>query len=132
VKRVLFICEGNVHRSRTAEALYASAPGIQARSAGLSHLAKVQVTEELLAWADTIFVMQRRLVKMLRQRFDAVLLGKEVVCLRVPDDYQFLQPELLTILVERLTPYLGPVNLDANRSSDEGKRYDDAERHSTD
>jgi predicted protein tyrosine phosphatase len=107
VKRVLFVCEGNLHRSPTAERLYASTPGIKARSAGLSSLARVQVTEELLAWADVVFVMERRLVQMLHSRFCTALTGKELVCLAVRDDYQFMQPELLTVLVERLTPYLG-------------------------
>jgi predicted protein tyrosine phosphatase len=107
MSRVLFICEGNVHRSRTAEALYAATPGLTVRSAGLSPLARVQVTEELLAWADLLFVMDRRLARMLDRRFSPSLAGKTVVCLRIPDDYQFMQPELQTLLVERLAPHLG-------------------------
>jgi predicted protein tyrosine phosphatase len=106
-KRVLFVCEGNLHRSPTAERLYATTPGIKARSAGLSSLARVQVTDELLAWADVIFVMERRLRGLLRRRFATLLEGKELVCLEVPDDFQFMQPELLAVLAERLTPYLG-------------------------
>jgi predicted protein tyrosine phosphatase len=106
-KRVLFVCEGNLHRSPTAQRLYASTPGIKARSAGLSSLARVQLTEELLAWADIIFVMERRLVGMIRNRFRAAVADKEVVCLAIPDDYQFMQAELQSVLVERLTPYLG-------------------------
>jgi predicted protein tyrosine phosphatase len=106
-KRALFVCEGNVHRSPTAERLYSSTPGIQARSAGLSSLARVQVTEELLAWADVVFVMERRLRRLLRRRFSEALEGKQLVCLDVPDDFQFQQPELVAILIERLAPYLG-------------------------
>ena len=110
VRRVLFICEGNIHRSRTAETLYASTPGIKARSAGLSPLAKVQVTQELLAWADAIFVMEWRLVRMVKRRFGGDLATKELVCLDLPDDYQFMQPELQAALVQRLVPYLGEPN----------------------
>jgi predicted protein tyrosine phosphatase len=51
--------------------------------------------------------MEQRLVKQLQRRFRAALANKEVVCLSVPDDYQFMQPELQTVLRERLTPYLG-------------------------
>ncbi len=108
MKRVLFICEGNLHRSPTAERLYADTPGIKTRSAGLSPLARVQVTEELLAWADLIFVMERRLLKMLRRAFRPALADREVICLDVPDDYQCMQPELLAVLTERLGPHLGP------------------------
>jgi len=107
-KRVLFVCEGNVHRSPTAERLYASTPGVKARSAGLSSLARVQVTEELLAWADVVFVMDRRLVRLIRTRFPEAIAGRDLICLAVPDDYQFMQQELQKVLVERLTPHLGP------------------------
>jgi predicted protein tyrosine phosphatase len=107
-KRALFLCEGNLHRSPTAEAMYAHTPGLAVRSAGLSSLARVQVTEELLAWADVVFVMDRRLARTLQRRFPAVLDGEEVVCLNVPDNYQRMQPELQALLAERLLPYLGP------------------------
>jgi len=106
-KRVLFVCEGNRHRSPTAEQLYANTPGVKARSAGLSTLARVEVTEELLAWADVVFVMEMRLDRLIRKRFAAALEGKAVVCLEIPDEYQFMQPELLAVLTERLTPHLG-------------------------
>lgn len=107
VKCVLFVCEGNLHRSPTAEHLYAATPGIKARSAGLSPLARTQVHDELLAWADVIFVMEQRLRELLVRRFRESLKGKELVCLEVPDDYQFQQPELLAVLTDRLVPYLG-------------------------
>jgi predicted protein tyrosine phosphatase len=112
-KRVLFVCEGNLHRSPTAERLYSATSGIKTRSAGLSDLARVQVTHELLAWADVVFVMERRLIRLLRRRFAAALEGKDLVCLEVPDEFQFDQPELLIVLTERLAPYLGrPAPLD--------------------
>ncbi|AMV29519.1 hypothetical protein VT84_34310 [Gemmata sp. SH-PL17] len=101
----LFVCEGNRHRSPTAEKLYSATPGVAARSAGLSSLARVELTEELLAWADVVFVMEARLEKLVRRRF--VLGEKRLICLKIPDDYQFMQPELITVLTERLVPHLG-------------------------
>ncbi|AWM41689.1 hypothetical protein GobsT_72240 [Gemmata obscuriglobus] len=103
----LFVCEGNRHRSPTAARLYANTPGLKTKSAGLSSLARVELTEELLAWADTIFVMERRLEKLIRRRFALEVGDKPLVCLAIPDDYQFMQPELLAVLSERLTPHLG-------------------------
>lgn len=103
----LFVCEGNRHRSPTAARLYANTPGIEARSAGLSHLARVELTEELLVWADIVFVMELRLEKLVRRRFAPDLGDKPLICLTIPDDYQFMQPELLALLTERLTPHLG-------------------------
>ncbi len=106
-KRVLFVCEGNLHRSPTAERLYSATPGIDARSAGLSNLARVQVTDDLVAWADVV-VMERRLLRLLTRRFPAAVDGKEVVALGVPDNFQRDQPELVALLTERLAAVLGP------------------------
>ncbi|HEY1191209.1 MAG TPA: phosphotyrosine protein phosphatase [Gemmata sp.] len=105
--RALFVCEGNRHRSPTAAELYAQTPGVKARSAGLSRLARVELTDELLAWADVVFVMETRLEKMIRRRFAAEIGVKRLVCLAIPDDYQFMQPELIAALTERLAPHLG-------------------------
>src|SRR5947207_2507146 len=104
-RRVLFICEGNLHRSPTAQALYAHTPELKVRSAGTSPLARVQVTEELLAWADDLFVMDRGVARSLRRRFPQ-LAARVLVCLEVADEYQYLQPELVAVLRERLEPYL--------------------------
>lgn len=106
-KRVLFVCEGNLHRSPTAERMYLNTPGLKVRSAGLSSLARVQVTVELLAWADVVFVMERRLKRLIRQRFGPMPEGEGLICLDVPDDFQADQPELVTLLAERLLPHLG-------------------------
>ncbi|WP_171475952.1 low molecular weight protein tyrosine phosphatase family protein [Frigoriglobus tundricola] len=105
--RTLFVCEGNRHRSPTAERLYAATPNVKVRSAGTSPLARVEITDELLEWADVVFVMDRLLERSIRKRFTAVLEGKRVVCLEIPDDYQLMQPELLALLTERLAPHLG-------------------------
>jgi predicted protein tyrosine phosphatase len=107
-RRVLFVCEGNLHRSPTAQRLYAQTQGIEARSAGLSPLARVQLTDELIEWSDVVIVMERRLVKMVKRRFGGALGDRDVIDLNVPDDYQFMQAELLAVLRERLEPLLGP------------------------
>jgi predicted protein tyrosine phosphatase len=96
-----------LHRSPTAELLYARSPGLRTRSAGLSDLARTQVTVELLAWADQIFVMEPRLLRLLSRRFAAELQPEKVIGLQVPDDFQFQQPQLIALLAEQLTPHLG-------------------------
>ncbi len=105
--RALFVCEGNRHRSPTAERLYATTPGVKVRSAGTSPLARVELTDEQLEWADVVFVMDRSLERSVRQQFAPALGDKTVVCLEIPDDFQFMQAALLALLTERLTPHLG-------------------------
>lgn len=110
MRRVLFICTQNRLRSPTAEQVFASWPGIETSSAGLNHDAENPVTPELLDWAQLIFVMERAHRNKLSTRFKAHLNGKRVVCLDIPDDYTFMDPELIRVLkakVPRHLPALG-------------------------
>jgi predicted protein tyrosine phosphatase len=109
-KRILFVCEGNRHRSPTAEALYSTTAGLKTRSAGTSPLARTEVTEELLDWADVVYVMEASLAKLLTHRFPDQTATKQIHSLDIPDDFQRMQPELIAILTERLTPHLGTPN----------------------
>jgi predicted protein tyrosine phosphatase len=109
MRRVLFICEGNLHRSPTAEDLYRGLSGLEVRSAGLSDLARTQVTEDLLEWADMIFVMEKRLAKLITRRFGTTAFRPKIISLEIPDDYQRGEPALESLLQERLKPYLGTI-----------------------
>jgi predicted protein tyrosine phosphatase len=103
---VLFICGKNKWRSPTAENIFADHPGVAAASAGLSHDAEVPVSAELLEWADLIFVMEKAHKAKLSARFKASLAGKRVVCLGIPDNYQYMQPELVNLLRIKVTRHL--------------------------
>jgi len=78
----------------------------QARSAGTSEKARIKVNEKLLAWADWIFVMERRHRDLLKQRFPSAIAGKSVVVLDIEDNYQFGEEELVELLSEQLEDYL--------------------------
>ncbi len=103
---ILFVCSRNQWRSPTAEALFRHHPGISARSAGTSPSARIRVNERLIAWADTVFVMEKRHGQILRERFGHMLGDKTIVCLDIPDDYQFMDDELVTTLKDRLSRYI--------------------------
>jgi predicted protein tyrosine phosphatase len=104
--QVLFICGKNKWRSPTAENIFANHPGVSCASAGLSHDAEVPVSAELLEWADLIFVMEKAHKTKLTARFKPHLAGKRVVCLGIPDNYQFMQPALVNLLRSKVTPHL--------------------------
>lgn len=105
-RHVLFICSQNRLRSPTAEQVFADWPGIETSSAGLNHDAENPVTPELLAWADTIFVMERAQRSRLSTRFKAHLGKKRVVCLEIPDDYAFMDPDLIELLKAKVPRHL--------------------------
>ena len=105
-ERLLFICTHNLSRSFTAELLLRDEPGYEVRSAGTFRDARVCVTEDLVLWADRIFVMEDHHAESLRERFPAAVAEKAIICLEIPDVYQPLAEELFEILVDRLAPHL--------------------------
>ena len=95
VQKLLFVCSRNKLRSLTAEKMFADSPLYQVRSAGTQPGARIVVTAGHLGWADLIFCMEKSHVNLLRQKFPEALRGKRVVALHIPDDYDFMQPELV-------------------------------------
>ncbi len=107
LKHVLFVCGRNRARSPTAEQVFADYPGIEVASAGISRDADVPVTAELLEWADIVFVMEYGQRAKLAAQFRTSLKNAKVVCLGIPDDFAFMDPELVALLKSKVTPYLG-------------------------
>jgi predicted protein tyrosine phosphatase len=101
--KLLFICSRNEIRSLTAERMFDGSLRFQARSAGTQPQARVRVTERLIGWADVVFAMEKSHVAKLRERFPEALASKRLVCLRIPDDYAFMQPELVEALTAALS-----------------------------
>lgn len=106
MKNVLFICSQNRLRSPTAEQVFAEYPGIEVASAGLNHDADNPVTPELLAWADLIFVMEKTHRNKLSVKFGPQLKQQRVVCLDIPDNYDFMDPALVNLLQARVPQFL--------------------------
>ena len=95
VQKLLFVCSRNKLRSLTAEKMFEGSPLYQVRSAGTQPGARIVVTEGHLGWADLIFCMEKSHVNLLRQKFPEAVQGKRVVALHIPDEYDFMQPELV-------------------------------------
>jgi predicted protein tyrosine phosphatase len=106
VHRVLFICSQNRLRSPTAEQVFSSWPGIEVSSAGLDPKAGVPVSPELLEWANTIFVMERSHRSKLSRRFGKYLKSQRVICLNIPDEYDYMDEELVRLLNALVPKYL--------------------------
>ena len=104
--KLLFICSRNRWRSLTAEKIFGALPGIQARSAGTQPDARVVVTVGHIGWADMTFVMEKSHLTRLRRKFGDALTGKRVVTLHIPDDYQFMQPELIDELQTKVRQHI--------------------------
>lgn len=105
-QNILFVCSQNRLRSPTAEQVFAGWPGIETASAGLNRGAQNPVTAEILEWADLIFVMERAHRSRLSSRFKPFLRNKRVICLEIPDQFEFMAPELVRLLQTRVPQHL--------------------------
>lgn len=104
--KVLFVCTANKLRSPTAQAVFTGYPGIEVASAGLDAAAVRPLTAELIAWADRLIVMEPHHREKLRKRFKAALGPRPVIVLGIPDEYEFMQDELIALLKDRVPPFL--------------------------
>ena len=106
IQKLLFVCSQNRLRSLTAEKLFEGFPGYQVRSVGTQPGARIVITEGHIGWADIVFVMEKSHLNRIRRRFPEALQGKRVIVLHIPDDYAFMQPELLDELRGKLGLYV--------------------------
>lgn len=107
--RILVLCSRNQWRSPTAEEVFRGRPGLSVRSAGTSPKARRRVSQRDIDWADVIVVMETKHRDMLRKRFGRPL-PVPVEVLHIPDEYRFMDPELVGLLedgMETLIPNEG-------------------------
>jgi predicted protein tyrosine phosphatase len=104
--RALFVCSQNRLRSPTAEAVFATWLGVECESAGVHDSADVPVGPELLAWAEVIFVMEKAHHNKLSKRWRKHMGGKRVVCLNIPDDFEYMDETLVRLLEAKVSPHL--------------------------
>jgi predicted protein tyrosine phosphatase len=69
--------------------------------------AESPVTLDSIEWADIIFVMERRHRHKLCSMFGSRVRRKKIVCLDIPDEFDYMDPvlvRLLKIVVPRHLP----------------------------
>lgn len=101
-RRLLFVCGRNLQRSPTAEKIFHGVRGIEACSAGVNPDSEEPLSAELIEWAEVIFVMEPSHRAKMNRRFAGPLRGKRVVCLGIADEYEFMDPQLIRLLWERV------------------------------
>ena len=102
MKKVLFVCSQNRLRSPTAEQVFSSRTDLEVASAGTNNDADNPLTSELVAWADVVVVMEKAHRSKVQKRFRSALKGKRLICLDIPDEFEFMDPMLVKLLQTRL------------------------------
>ncbi|WP_167283041.1 protein tyrosine phosphatase [Paenibacillus lupini] len=104
--KLLFVCSRNKWRSLTAEKVFEQYSQYEVRSAGTEENARIKITAGHIGWADTIFVMEKKHLRRLQSKFASLLSGKQVICLGIPDEYVFMDEELIELLKNSVSEYI--------------------------
>jgi len=103
--KILFICNQNQNRSKTAEELFKDK--FQTKSAGLFNSKPVNNSQ--LDWADLIVVMEDEQRKEISQRFPKEYMQKKILSLEIPDIYHYNQPQLIKTLKSKMNKIIKPL-----------------------
>lgn len=96
--KVLFICNQNKNRSKTAEEIFRNK--FETKSAGL--YSENPVNEKQIAWADIVVVMDEEQRKEIGRSFPKQYMQKRIISLNIPDIYHHNQPELIKMLYSKM------------------------------
>lgn len=102
---ILIICGKNKRRSRTGEFIFKNESRFNVRSAGLSPKSDRKISEADLNWSDLVYVMEtehRTKIKDLYRHLDL----PTIEVLHIPDEYEFMDEELIDLLTDRINQSL--------------------------
>ena len=111
MRHILFICSKNQWRSPTGEKIFKNHAELNVRSAGTSASARKTVNAKDILWADIIFVMEEKHKSRLKAEFIKLVKYKDIQVLDIPDEYQYMDEELVDILEQFVSAYLGFSNI---------------------
>lgn len=102
---LLFVCSRNEWRSRTAETIFKNEQRFNVKSAGTSSSARIRINQNLIDWADKILVMEDKHKIRLTELFGE-LPDKEIIVLGIPDEYKYMDEELVEELRHLVDYYI--------------------------
>jgi len=108
---LLFICSRNQWRSPTGEKSWRKRDGFNSRSAGTSPNAKRTVSASDIRWADLIFVMEKKHRNRLIAKFTRMLDHKPIHVLEIPEEYKYMDPELIEEIDSKVEQILSETDL---------------------
>ena len=90
--KVLFVCNMGIHRSKTAADIFHNK--FETKSAGIY----TDISKEKIDWADVIIVMEDHQRKLIGEMFPSEYIKKRILCLDIPDIYNYKEPSLIRVL----------------------------------
>lgn len=103
---LLFVCSRNEWRSKTAETIFKNNNLHQVKSAGTSKKARIKLNQQMIDWADLVFLMEHKHKNIMKQNFIVDKMKEEIIVLDIPDNYQYMDEELIGKLKVGVNQYL--------------------------
>lgn len=101
----LVVCGKNKKRSRTAEFIFKNDNRFAIRSVGVNPKSNRKITEKDIEWSDLILVMEKEHQQKIKKLY-AYLELPTIEVLDIPDEYEFMDEELIEILTEKINSYI--------------------------
>ena len=80
MKKLLFVCEGNAQRSPSFEKWFKeNRPKYEVKSTGTAYGYPERLNEEILKWADRIFLMDREQIMFFKRKFPEFISKCEII-----------------------------------------------------
>lgn len=59
-----------------------------------------------IGWADIIFAMEKKHIRRIKEKYIQELTNKKLICLDIPDDYTYMDEDLIEILKSRVSEHI--------------------------
>jgi predicted protein tyrosine phosphatase len=76
------------------------------KSAGISKNAQVKLSEDLIIWADIVFVMENKFKDIIVDLYPIEFISTKIVSLDIPDTYYYMEPQLVELIKSRVNSFL--------------------------
>lgn len=116
MKNILFICSANKDRSATAEIVCREKfENHSVDSAGTNEkicwqLGTTFITQDLVDWADFIFVMEQKHEQFIQSNFN-IIHTTRVRTLNIKDVYTFMEPKLIQRFQDSIFPLIEKIEV---------------------
>lgn len=102
-KRVLVVCQVGVLRSPTVAEILTREPfNFNCRAVGWDDAALIQISNSLVEWADVIVCLDDEAQLWVEVKFKGRLDFVDIVCLDIPDFFEFRDPRLISMATKKL------------------------------
>ena len=86
--------------------IYKDHSDLKVKSAGTEPSAGTELTAKHISWSDLVFVMEKKHQQTMIEKFPLESGQKQIIVLDIPDEYKFMDAELIEKIKTRVSEYI--------------------------